>query len=59
MPAALAVGLGRLPVAGCVKAGFARAVDGGTDGTAAFGLAHAPPYAAVGSTCGLFSAATD
>jgi hypothetical protein len=43
-PAGPAVGLGCLPVAGClVLAGFAGAVDGGTEGAVGVGLAHALP----------------
>ena len=54
-PGALAVGPG-LAVPGCfVVASFAGAVDG----TGGVGLAHALPYAAEGSACCLFSAATD
>jgi hypothetical protein len=56
VPGALAFGLAGLAVAGCVVlATFAGAVDG----AGGVGLAHALPYAAEGSTCRLFSAATD
>jgi hypothetical protein len=56
VPAALACRLACLAVAGCVAlATFA----GAADGAGGVGLAHAVPYAAEGSTCRLFSAATD
>jgi hypothetical protein len=54
-PAALAVGLGCRAAAGCVVASFVGAVEA----AAGAGLAHALPYAAVGSTSRLFCAATD
>jgi hypothetical protein len=59
-PAALAVGLGYRPAAGGVVAGRTGAgCADSVDVAAGVGLAHAPPYAAVGSTSRLFSAATD
>ena len=54
--AAPAAGLGCSAGPGCfVVASFAGAVDG----AGGVGLAHALPYAAEGSACRLFSAATD
>jgi hypothetical protein len=54
-PATLAVGLGCRSAAGCVVASFAGTVEV----AAGAGLAHALPYAAVGSTSRRFCAATD
>ncbi len=57
--AGLAVGLGCVAAADPVGVAWVAGAEEGVDVGVGVGLAHALPYATVGSACRLFSAATD